>query len=103
MMLYTTSVRLQEVRQNLSETHLTVEGWPSNALPLAGQVVAISWQENGEKPEIMPVDVVERFVQQVNRMAELNMIKTGKLEGAHYAAMNQLLQEMRARTCKVEE
>lgn len=34
--------------------------------------------------------VIGIFCDEVERMAERNMIKTGKLEGAHYAAMRQL-------------
>ena len=32
-----------------------------------------------------------RFVAAVEREAEVNMIKTGKLEGAHYAAMKRIV------------
>lgn len=32
-------------------------------------------------------EAVRAFVAKVNRQAEANMEKTGKLEGAHYAAM----------------
>lgn len=38
----------------------------------------------------MQRDVVKRFVTEVEKEAETNMIKTGKLEGAHYAAMKRL-------------
>ena len=34
--------------------------------------------------------VIGLFCDEVERMAERNMLKTGKLEGAHYAAMRQL-------------
>lgn len=37
---------------------------------------------------------IQMFCKEVNRRAEANMIKTGKLEGSHYAAMNQLLKEL---------
>jgi hypothetical protein len=40
--------------------------------------------------------VIEKFVEQVNFQAETNMMKTGRLEGSHYNAMNRLLQELRA-------
>lgn len=36
------------------------------------------------------------FCEEVNRRAEANMLKTGKLEGSHYAAMRQLMKEMGA-------
>ncbi len=39
---------------------------------------------------------VRRFVDEVNRRAEANMLKTGKLEGSHYAAMRTVLAEMEA-------
>lgn len=34
--------------------------------------------------------IINRFVQMVERRAEAKMLKTGKLEGAHYAAMKEL-------------
>ena len=34
--------------------------------------------------------IINRFVQAVERQAEDKMLKTGKLEGAHYAAMKEL-------------
>lgn len=37
--------------------------------------------------------IVQMFVQEVEYRAEEKMLKTGKLEGAHYAAMKQLLEE----------
>lgn len=37
--------------------------------------------------------VVTMFVQEVERRAEEKMLKTGKLEGAHYAAMKQVAEE----------
>jgi len=36
------------------------------------------------------------FVECVERIAEKNMLKTGKLEGAHYAAMKQLMNQVKA-------
>lgn len=39
---------------------------------------------------------VNAFVNEVERRAEQNMLKTGKLEGAHYAAMKQLQAEINA-------
>lgn len=37
--------------------------------------------------------VINDFVERVEREAEKNMMKTGKLEGAHYAAMIKLRDE----------
>lgn len=39
--------------------------------------------------------VVEAFCERVEQMAEAKMLATGKLEGAHYAAMRQVRDEMR--------
>lgn len=38
---------------------------------------------------------IEEFVREVERRAEQKMLLTGKLEGAHYAAMKQLLEEIK--------
>ena len=40
--------------------------------------------------ETMKKNFTSSFVEQVEREAENNMLKTGKLEGAHYAAMKRL-------------
>jgi hypothetical protein len=37
--------------------------------------------------------ILRAFVAEANRRAELNMLKTGKLEGSHYAAMKQIISE----------
>jgi hypothetical protein len=37
--------------------------------------------------------LISMFVQEVERKAEEKMLKTGKLEGAHYAAMKQIADE----------
>ena len=37
--------------------------------------------------------LISMFVQEVERRAEEKMLKTGKLEGAHYAAMKQIAEE----------
>lgn len=39
---------------------------------------------------------IDEFVREVERRAENNMMKTGKLEGAHYAAMKQYQAELSA-------
>lgn len=41
-------------------------------------------------------DVIRQFVAEVERRAEDKMLKTGKLEGAHYAAMKQVAAEWEA-------
>ncbi len=38
--------------------------------------------------------VIDAFCAEVNTRAEMNMIKTGKLEGSHYAAMRQVREEL---------
>lgn len=43
---------------------------------------------------VMRLLIIEDFVQQVNSQAEINISKTGKLEGSHYAAMTKLLNTM---------
>lgn len=43
---------------------------------------------------------IEEFVREVERRAEQKMLLTGKLEGAHYAAMKQLLEEIKAQNEK---
>jgi hypothetical protein len=40
-------------------------------------------------------EAVKEFVEEVERRAESNMLKTGKLEGAHYRAMKDVLEEMK--------
>ena len=42
-------------------------------------------------------DIVQDYYNEVCRRAESNMLKTGRLEGAHYAAMQQVLEERRAK------
>lgn len=41
--------------------------------------------------------VIGLFCDEVEWIAELNMIKTGKLEGSHYAAMRQLRDSLRTK------
>lgn len=41
---------------------------------------------------------IAEFVRRVNAQAEKNMLKTGKLEGAHHAAMKQVLKEWEINT-----
>jgi len=42
--------------------------------------------------------LISMFVQEVERRAEEKMLKTGKLEGSHYAAMKQVAEEWAANT-----
>jgi hypothetical protein len=42
--------------------------------------------------------LISMFVQEVERRAEEKMLKTGKLEGSHYAAMKQVAEEWVANT-----
>lgn len=48
-------------------------------------------------PSREQIDTIEAFVEVVERRAEEKMLKTGRLEGAHYAAMKQLLRELQER------
>lgn len=59
--------------------------------------IARRWMESGKMDsdaEHVQTFTLLAFVRAVNRRAELNMVKTGKLEGSHYAAMNKLLEEL---------
>ena len=40
-------------------------------------------------------DAICRFIERVNKRAEMNMERTGKLEGAHYAAMQVELENLK--------
>lgn len=40
--------------------------------------------------------LIGMFIQEVERRAEEKMLKTGKLEGAHYAAMKQVAEEWKS-------
>lgn len=39
-------------------------------------------------------EVLKLFVEKVERRAEDKMLRTGRLEGAHYAAMKELMREI---------
>ena len=39
-------------------------------------------------------NIINEFVTQVEKLAEEKMLKTGKLEGSHYAAMKELQRKM---------
>lgn len=43
---------------------------------------------------MIPAEIIKEFVEQVERKAEEKMLKTGKLEGAHYAAMKELIADL---------
>jgi hypothetical protein len=45
------------------------------------------------EPKADKVSIISGFVESVERRAEEKMLKTGKLEGAHYAAMRQIFEE----------
>jgi len=49
---------------------------------------------DGEQYAFLEFHAVREFVERVNRRAEENMEKTGKLEGAHYAAMRLELEKL---------
>jgi hypothetical protein len=44
----------------------------------------------------LQIRTISAFCDEVNRRAENNMLKTGKLEGSHYAAMKQIRAELGA-------
>ncbi len=48
-------------------------------------------------------DLIRKFIAEVERRAEDKMLKTGKLEGAHYAAMKQVAQEWEAAIKRSEQ
>lgn len=51
----------------------------------------------GTLTEFWPNDVreiLQSFCAEVNSRAELNMLKTGTVSGAHYNAMQQILKEL---------
>lgn len=41
----------------------------------------------------LELSIIKKFVAEVEQLAEKNMLKTFKLEGAHYVAMKQLVKE----------
>ena len=61
--------------------------WVLNA---DGKEISFSW---GSAKEPEETAVLRRFYDDVCREAELKMAKTGRLEGAHYAAMKAVLAE----------
>jgi hypothetical protein len=71
-----------------------------NAWSYSAEVVRSSVLRE-EHPDVrsLPVpgfeEALDLFVVEVERRAEANMLKTGKLEGSHYAAMKQVQVEMK--------
>ncbi len=59
-------------------------------VPPPSEFFAFDW---GGEDEAAETAVLRRFYDDVCRRAERNMEKTGKLEGAHYAAMRSVLAE----------
>jgi len=45
------------------------------------------------EPKVDKVSIIANFIERVERQAEEKMLKTGKLEGAHYSAMRQIFEE----------
>lgn len=62
---------------------LTGQSFGNNLIPFA----ATAWIADNIHEAIC------RFVEAVEREAEGNMLKTGKLEGSHYAAMKRIVRE----------
>jgi len=55
------------------------------------------WEETKEEQKLrwteVDYDIVKEFVNKICLKAEHKMLATGKLEGAHYAAMREVLEE----------
>lgn len=49
----------------------------------------------GKKPNTPELDLIEQFVKRVELRAETEMLRTHKLEGAHYRAMKAELEALR--------
>jgi len=47
------------------------------------------WSNN-----VIKENIINEFIAQVEKLAEEKMLKTGKLEGSHYAAMKELQRKM---------
>ena len=62
----------------------------TKATTQAGQAVRSTPLLGGTSLTVRDCYVIGLFCDEVERMAERNMLKTGKLEGMHYAAMRQL-------------
>jgi hypothetical protein len=43
---------------------------------------------------VIKENIINEFIAQVEKLAEEKMLKTGKLEGSHYAAMKELQRKM---------
>lgn len=51
------------------------------------------WNTRAEPAQAAIDAELKRFCEEVNERAEMNMLKTGRLEGSHYAAMTAILKE----------
>jgi hypothetical protein len=51
---------------------------------------------NDKKDKIFELVVIKQFIAAVEQRAEAKMLLTHKLEGAHYAAMKEILTELEA-------
>lgn len=52
------------------------------------------WDDVEFRPLERRIDIIKEFIEQVEALAEAKMLKTGKLEGAHYAAMKELAKKL---------
>ena len=55
----------------------------------------MTWQDMYDVLSQQDKDLLNSFWSEVERRAELKMIKTGKLEGAHYNAAKEVMNEIR--------
>ena len=81
---------------DLDKRYKTVEGIECNILQLVK--MEPEWAANriqiGEKAIKASTEIIKDFVKAVEAKAEEKMLMTGKLEGAHYAAMKELSEEL---------
>src|SRR5262245_49065148 len=54
-----------------------------------------------QRNTLADLDAIEQFYKRVCSQAELNIEKTGKIEGAHYAAMQLVLRAVREATASL--
>jgi hypothetical protein len=73
------------MKQSFSE-HCLCEAKSSNCAEWIRHAVDCSSDGCG----VVKAHIIMEFVEQVERRAELKMLSTGKLEGAHYAAMKEI-------------
>lgn len=53
----------------------------------------VSWEQLPKTPAL--IAIIRAYTAEVNRRAENKMLKTGKLEGSHYAAMREINAELK--------